>query len=223
MIDRARPKGAVMPSKWEKLACAPMMPVPDSFNLEACLPYGLTTEHIYRAMKDFTEFLGLINQKLYSKGIPRLETIIMTANFSSIVGEFLHMRIPHYCEGLVRNRYHNGHPDLLPAGRFPENSAQHASEGIEVKASRHQQGWQGHNPEDTWLMVFVFDSNKQSDDLSLVRPKPFVFREVLGARVTKQDWSFAGRKGQSRRTITASITRSGCDKMRQNWIYRSPE
>jgi len=71
-------------------------------------------------------------------------------------------------------------------------------------------------------MVFVFDSNKQSDDLNLVRPKPFAFREVLGARVAKQDWSFAGRKGESRRTITASITRSGYEKMRQNWIYTSP-
>ncbi|MBI4962597.1 MAG: hypothetical protein HY913_04910 [Desulfomonile tiedjei] len=199
------------------------MPLLEFFNSEASLPYGLTTGHIYRAMTDFVDFLGLINKKLYSRAIPRLESIVMAANFSSIVGEFLHMRIPYYCDGLVRNRYHNGHPDLLPAGRFPGNSAQHAAEGIEVKASRHQQGWQGHNPEDTWLMVFVFDSNKQADDLSLVRPKPFVFREVLGARVTQQDWSFAGRKGTSRRTITASITQSGYEKMRGNWIYRLPD
>jgi len=122
-----------MPSKWEKLACAPIIPLPDSFNPEAYLPYGLTTEHVYRAMRDFVEFLGLINKKLYSKGIPRLESIVMTANFSSIVGEFLHLRIPHYCAGLVRNRYHNGHPDLLPRDRFPNNSAQHAAEGMRLR------------------------------------------------------------------------------------------
>lgn len=33
------------------------------------------------------------------------------------------------------------------------------------------------------------------------------------------DWSFSGRKNQSRRTITASVTKTGFDKMTENWIY----
>ncbi|MBN4005529.1 hypothetical protein [Nostoc sp. LPT] len=112
---------------------------------------------ITRTSDDFVEFLGFINQQLYSKEIERLEVMMMPANFSSMVGEFMISNIPKYCSKLVKKQYHNGHPDLIPAGMFPKNSAQHSHIGIEVKASRYQSGWQGHNPEDTWLLVFVFD------------------------------------------------------------------
>jgi hypothetical protein len=103
---------------------------------------------------------------------------------------------------------------------FPGNSVQHASEGIEIKASRYGKGWQGHNEEDTWLMVFVYDSNRPRD--VMVNQRPFQFMGVLGARLVKADWLFAGRKETSRRTITASVTPAGYAKMNANWIYRVP-
>ena len=118
---------------------------------------------------------------------------------------------------LVKNQYHNGHPDLIPAGMFPKNSVQHSHVGIEVKASRYQSGWQGHNLEDTWLMVFVFDSNRPSDAVQGIQPKPFRFIKVVGASLTKNDWSFSGRSEISRRTITASVTKSGYQK--QIYLY----
>ncbi len=68
--------------------------------------------------------------------------MLMPANFSSIVGEFMNSGIPKHCPTLVKNQYHNGHPDLLPAGMFPDDAAQHAGEGIEVKGSRYLRGWQ---------------------------------------------------------------------------------
>jgi hypothetical protein len=104
-------------------------------------------------------------QPLATKGIQRLETLLMPANFSSIVSEFVIASIPKYCATLVKNRYHNGHPDLIPVNTFPDNRIQYAHEGIEVKASRYLRAWQGHNPEDVWLMVLVFESNRASDDL----------------------------------------------------------
>lgn len=173
-------------------------------------------------MTDFEDFLDFVNQQLHVKGMPRLESILMPANFSSIVGEFMAMSIPRYCRGLVKNRYHNGHPDLIPADRFPGNAVQHSREGIEIKASRYLQGWQGHNPEDSWLMVFVFDSNRPSDAAADVAPRPFRFLMVAGAQLSRDDWSFAGRTQASRRTITASVTRSGHEKMMTNWIYKIP-
>jgi len=99
-------------------------------------------------MEDFLDFLGFINQQLHIKGIPRLESFLMPANFSSIVGEFMNISIPKYCSTLVKNQYHNGHPDLIPRGMFPDDAVQHATEGLEIKGSRHTGGWQGHNPED---------------------------------------------------------------------------
>jgi len=209
-----------VPNTLEEMACQAVVPDSARFNPNAELPYSCNVEHIYLAMRDFAAFLGLINEQLFQRGLARLESFLMPANFSSIVGEFMHVSIPKYCKGLVKNRYHNGHPDLLPAQRFIKDSAQHASEGIEIKGSRYLRSWQGHNPEDTWLMVFVFDSNRPVDQDSSVAPRPFRFRMVLGAHLDKKDWLFAGRSATSRRTITASVTQSGYDKMVANWIYK---
>lgn len=123
----------------------------------------------------------------------------------------------------MKNQFHNGHPDLIPKGAHINDSVQHAEDGIEIKASRYRQGWQGHNPENTWLLVFVFDSNRPTDKAKGLLPRPFRFQLVAGAALTKEDWTFSGRSETSRRTITASVTRSGYDKMMANWIYRDSD
>src|SRR5260370_10632005 len=145
--------------------------------------------------------------------------MLMPANFSSLVGEFMTSTIPNHCFTLAKNQYHNGHPDMLPKGKFPGNALQHGTEGIEVKASRYDRGWQGHNPEDCWLMVFVFDSNRPVDAWRGVGPRPFRFKSIFLGQLTKKDWLFSGRSNTSRRTITASVTRSGFEKISANWIY----
>jgi hypothetical protein len=104
---------------------------------------------------------------------------------------------------------------------LPGDSVFHPPEGI--KASRHLSGWQGHNPEDVWLAVFVFDANSSRDVAQGVEPRPFRFLKVIGARLTKDDRQFSGRSDTSRRTITASVRRSGFEKMEANWIYRALE
>jgi hypothetical protein len=207
----------------ELAACAPEPVERAGFNPQTLLPHGLTVGQLHAAMSEFTNFLGFINTQLHSKEIERLETMLMPANFSSMVGEFMSSSIPKHCPTLVKNQYHNGHPDMIPKGRFPGDAVQHADEGIEIKGSRYLKGWQGHNPEDTWLMVFVFDSNRPVDAGKGVAPRPFKFVMVLGARLTKEDWLFAGRSETSRRTITASVTRTGYEKMMANWIYKAPD
>lgn len=207
----------------EASACIPNPINSDCFNPVCVLPYGLTIEHVRQAMNDFVDFLGFINQQLREKGIPRLESFLMPANFSSIVGEFTNISIPKYCSSLVKNQYHNGHPDLVPNGMFPNNAIQYSGEGIEIKASRHASGWQGHNPEAIWLMVFHFDSNTASDVQREIAPRPFQFKGVYTARLEKEDWNFSGRSAASRRTITASVNRNGTQKMRANWVYQLGE
>ena len=211
-----------MNSGLELAACKPLLVHHSGFNSKAEIPYGCSTDHIRMAMTDFIDFLGFINQQLHTKQIERLEVMLMPANFSSIVGEFMSSNIPKYCSSIVKNKYHNGHPDLVPVGRFPEDAIQHADEGIEIKGSRYLRGWQGHNPESTWLMVFMFDSNRPVDSTKSINPKPFRFVAVFGAQLTKDDWQFSGRSETSRRTITASVAKSGYEKMLENWIYRDP-
>lgn len=200
----------------EKQACIPQPLNPNGFNPYAEIPYGVKPEHIRSAMEDFLDFIGFIDQQLNAKGLARFEKMLMPANFSSIVGEFMSGTIPKYAPSIIKNKYHNGHPDLIPAGVFANDSVLHADKGIEIKASRYLRGWQGHNPEEIWLMVFVFDSNRPQD----AELKPFKFIKVVGAQLTKDDWLFSGRSSTSRRTITASVTESGYEKMMANWIYK---
>lgn len=206
----------------ERQACQPERVRMEHFNPYAQLSFGLTTEHLCSAMNEFVDFIGFIDQQLATRQIPRLESFLMQANFSSIVGEFMNTAIPKYCGGLVKNNYHNGHPDLIPANTYPGNSIQHCTTGIEIKGSRHLRGWQGHNAEDAWLMVFCFDSSRPVDDAAGIPPKPFRFLKVCGAQLEKSDWNFSGRSETSRRTITASVNKSGYDKMMANWIYMDP-
>ena len=205
-----------MSSTTEQMACTPLPLSSNGFNSSAVLPYGLEVAHVQSAMQDFLDFVSFVNNQLYTKTIPRLESMLMSANFSSIVGEFMSSAIPKYCNTLTKNRHHNGHPDLVPVSFYKDNDVLHGPEGVEIKASRYTRGWQGHNPEDVWLMVFVFDSNRTKDTV----PRQFKFISVAGAKLDKSDWSFSGRSGESRRTITASVIPSGFIKMSTNWIYR---
>lgn len=206
----------------EFTACNPQPVQIQHFNPAVTLPHGLSIEHVCAAMNDFVSFIQMVNVRLHESGTQRFESMLMPANFSSIVGEFMSAGIPKHCAGLVKNNYHNGHPDMLPAGRFPNDSVQYCHEGVEIKASRYLKSWQGHNPEKIWLMVFMFDSNRPVDASKGIGPKPFKFLRVVGAQLEEADWLYAGRSETSRRTITASVTETGYRKLMQNWIYNDP-
>lgn len=210
------------PEQLEEAACKPAPVELAHFNPRAVIPHGVTTAHICASMNEFISFIRMVNERMYENGTPRFESMLMPANFSSIVGEFMSAGIPKHCSTIVKNHYHNGHPDMIPKGRFPGDSVQHAQEGIEVKGSRYLKAWQGHNPENTWLMVFMFDSNRPVDASQGIAPKPFRFLRVVGAQLTEDDWQFAGRSETSRRTITAAVKDSGYRKMMANWIYNAP-
>lgn len=207
----------------EQAACDPTPVHLAHFNPQARIPHGVTPAHICAAMNEFIGFIRMVNQRMHENGMARFESILMPANFSSIVGEFMSAGIPKQCATIIKNQYHNGHPDMVPSGRFPGDAVQHAQEGIEIKGSRYLKGWQGHNPETTWLMVFMFDSNRPVDASTGIAPKPFRFLRVVGAQLDESDWQFAGRSETSRRTITAAVKDSGYRKLMANWIYNAPD
>jgi hypothetical protein len=208
-----------MTAELELAACTPCLVDPSKFNPKAKVPYGLTTEQIRAAMEEFVDFLGFLNQQLNGRGLSRMESIMMPANFSSLVGEFVIANIPRHFNRLVKNTHHNGHPDLVPQGHYPGDAAQHGADGIEVKGSRYSRGWQGHNAEECWLMALVYDSNRPVDKAKEVPPRPFRFKAVYLGALSKSDWKFSGRSETSRRTITASVTEGGRKKMVENWVY----
>lgn len=187
-------------------------------NRNASLPYGLQVAEVEVAVAETYRLLNGLNDYLVGAGFHSLEDLLLGNSFSGIISEFLVKNMARASAVLEANLKVGGHPDLLPKGHYSSNLVLKGSEGIEVKSSVQRGGWQGHNPEECWLMVFRYAVGDQEDGTKL----PFTFVEVLCAKVEKSDWTFSGRKGDSRRTPTASLKASGVEKLRRNFLYRIP-
>ena len=192
---------------------------PKYVNPKVKLPYDLTVDEVTKAVSETYRLFNGVNDFLTTSGFRPLEELLLGNSLSGILSEFLVKNIASASHSLVANMKVGGHPDLLPKGHYSSNLILKGKEGIEVKSSIQRGGWQGHNPEKCWLMVFRYVVGKQ-DDRQVV---PLKFVEILCAKLTKRDWSFSGRKGASRRTPTASVATSGVEKLRSNFLYRLPE
>jgi hypothetical protein len=207
----------------EVAACTPSPVRPEWANPAMELPFVCAAEQILAAMQEFVEFLGAVNLLQRSRNAQRLESILAPATFSAMVSDFLVGSIPRYCPTLVKNCHHNGHPDLVPPGRYPGDAILRGSEGIEVKSSRYRSGWQGHNKENCWLLVFMYEGSRPSDHARGRAPTPFQFVMAAGAPVVSDDWSEQKRGEGSRRTPTAGVIKTGSEKVKANWIYKRPD
>ncbi len=187
-------------------------------NRRVVLPYNLRVEEVEKAVVETYRLFHGINDFLESSGFRPLEELLLGNSLSGIISEFLVKNIARASETLEANMKIGGHPDLLPKGHYSSNLVLKGDEGIEVKSSIQKGGWQGHNPEKCWLLVFRYAIGEQDNGESL----PLTFVEILCAKLERSDWSFSGRKGASRRTPTASITASGVEKLRSNFLYRLP-
>jgi hypothetical protein len=182
------------------------------------LPYDLKVGEVQQAVARTYRLLNGLNEYLVQDGFRPLEELLLGNSLSGIISEFLVKNIANTATTLEANEKVGGHPDLLPTKHYPSHTVLKGEEGIEVKCSIQSGGWQGHNPEDCWLMLFRYVVGKQSDGVVM----PLTFVEILCAKITKADWFFSGRKGDSRRTPTASITTTGVEKLRDNFLYRLP-
>ncbi len=195
--------------------------IDDYFNKYVNLPYDLKVEEVREAMQEIYGLLHDINRILFERSRSRLEDTILGNSLSGIISELLVKLIADKSSGLIRNEKVGGHPDLLPVGYYDSFEVLHGNYGIEIKSSIQKGGWQGHNPENAWIMVFRYQVDTVT--LPIINRTPTKFVQVLIAELKKEDWSFSGRRGASRRTPTASITRTGMHKLRSNPVYQEPE
>lgn len=193
---------------------------PRGFKHDLDLPYGLRAAEVRAAIEDIYDFLHNVNRFLTEKGWDRLEETLMAATFSGMVSELVVQSMSKQSASLIRNQYHNGRPDLLPKEHYPNDAVLRGDEGVEVKASRYDSGWQGHNVESGWIMIFQYQVDLESEPVE--EREPTKFQRVLIAQLDEEDWSFSGRGAGSRRTITASILRSGMRKLLANPLYLDP-
>ncbi len=190
-------------------------------NPYARLPYSLTASEVIQAMQSTYDFLHDINVFLVGRAYPRLEDMFLGNSFAGLLSEVLVKNLGDASQTLTPNLKVGGFPDLIGRNQYPKNAVLRADEGIEIKASKQRGGWQGHNPERGWYIIFRHQIDVESEAAQERFATYFV--QVLAAELEQSDWSFSGRVGQSRRTITASVTKGGMHKLRSNPIYQHPD
>lgn len=192
------------------------------FNPDAELPYGVTPEEVKQAIIDFYEFYQSMNEFLYNDGYGRIEYILRANNaLSDFVGDIVTQNLGETSAVLVKNQKPDGFPDLIPPAKYEDLAVHHGAHGIETKCSKQSGGWQAHNNEEGWFIVFRYDRGDPEDSPEDMAPLRFV--QVLATSLDEDDWSHSGRSEESRRTITSSIVASGMHKLRSNPIYEDPD
>lgn len=227
--DRAKqPQSAALPHA-EALCHDPPMPLfveratlhPKGFSETVVLPYDLRASEVKAAIDDIYDFLYNINRFLTDRGWNRLEETLSAATFSGVMSELVVEGVSKRSATVIKNQYHNGRPDLVPRGFYGADGCLRGNDGIEVKASRWSNGWQGHNVEDGWIMICQYYIDKDTHPIE--NRSPTKIDRIMCARLDESDWSFSGRKEGSRRTPTASIKRSGVLKLAGNAVYLDPD
>lgn len=199
----------------------------DWFNPRAELPYGVEPGEVKTAIDEFYDFYGDLNEFLLREDHGRIETLLRANNaLSDFVGNIATEELAQASDALIMNQKQDGFPDVLPKDNAEYEDERyrvhHGDEGIETKCSKSNGGWQAHNNEEAWFVVFRYEREEpEVEDITEMEPIQFV--QVLAANLTEDDWSHSGRGDESRRTITSSIIGSGMFKLRSNPIYESPD
>jgi hypothetical protein len=187
------------------------------FNKAANLPYQLRLRDFEMAMQDIYDFLHDVNDFLLRKGLRRIDDMLRPAILSGVVSDMITVSLAKHSRTLTENCYFNGHPDLVMQGVYPNNAVRAGQEGVEVKTTRKSGGAvDTHGARDQWMCVFVYDVDTETEPAQDRRP--LTFTEVYLGRVTVEDFRRNPRGELG--TRTATLHKSGIQKLRSNWIYR---
>lgn len=195
---------------------AKAVPDPAGLNKGAELPYQLRFADFELAMQDVYDLLSDINNALLSKDLRRLEETVRPAIFSGILSDAITASVARHSRVLIPNQFHNGHPDLIPEGRYALNRVAAGEDGVEIKATRGSGAVDTHGARAAWLCVFRYQVDSRTEPE--VDRSPTKFTEILLARLEVEDYRRNPRGELG--TRTASPNRAGLAKLRENWIYR---
>lgn len=191
-------------------------PERDKFNPNAALPYELRLGDFELAMQDVYDLLFDINERLVSRDISRLEDMVRSAIFSGVLSDALSASVARHSRVLVLNGFHNGHPDLIPRGRYRNDSVAAGEDGVEIKATKGTGGVDTHGARDAWLCLFRYRVDSATEPAADRQPTRIT--EILLARLPVDDFRRNPRGELG--TRTASPNKGGLAKLRQNWVYR---
>lgn len=187
------------------------------FNHARNLPFALRIKDFEIAMQDIYDFFYDVNTYLTDKGLQRLDDMLRPAIMSGILSDMLTASLAKHSRTLTENQYHNGHPDLIVQGIYPDNAVKSGSEGVEVKTTRKAGGAvDTHGARDQWMCVFVYQVDTKSEP---ARDRaPMSFTEVYLGQVTLADFRKNPRSELG--TRTATLHKDGIRRFRESWVYR---
>lgn len=190
------------------------------FNPAAVLPYNLRAADFEMAMRDVYDFLHDTNQFLVGKGLPRLDDTLRPANMSGFLSDMLTDSMAKHARNMARNAYHNGHPDLLVGGVYPNNSVKSGTDGVEIKATTKKGGAvDTHGARDQNMCVFVYRVDRDQNK-AVVDREPLEFFQIFLFGVTVAD--FRNNPRGTLGTRTSTLHKAGIAKLRNNWVYKQP-
>ena len=133
------------------------VPDPSKFNTAIELPFQLCVEDIRSAMQDVYDFFFDVNAHLTGKHLDRLDDMLRKANMSGMLSDMLTASLARHSRSLVVNEYHNGHPDLIVRGQYPNNRERAGEHGVEVKTTLKSGGAvDTHGARNQWLCIRLF-------------------------------------------------------------------
>ena len=191
-------------------------PDASKFNPAIELPYQLRREDFALVMQDVYDFLFDVNSHLFNKGIKRLDDMLRPAAMSGLISDMIPASMARHSRTLVENKYHNGHPDLIVNGRYPDDSVRAGREGGEIKSTRKRGGAvDTHGAREQWMCVFVYRVDGETQPAA--DRAAMKFSEVYLGYVSIEDFRKNPRGELG--TRTATLNREGIRKLRRSWVY----
>ena len=189
------------------------------FNRDISLPYSLRLDDFGSTMRDIYDFFFDVNGFLVDRGLGRLEDLVRRAILSGVLSELVTASLARHSRSLTVNRQHNGHPDLVKRGTYPNDSVKSGSEGVEIKTTVKKGGAvDTHGARDQWFCVFVYQVDDKSEPVT--SREPLKFSEVYLAEVSVGDFRKNPRSELG--TRTATLDADGVKKLRRGWVYLDP-
>lgn len=188
----------------------------DKFNPAPVLPYNLRTLDFQSAMQDVYDFFYDVNVHFRDRSLPRLDDMLRPAICSGVISDMLTESLAKHSRSLTVNAYHNGHPDLVVRGVYPDDRVKSGTEGVEIKSTRKRGGAvDTHGGRKQWMCVFVYEVDVTTQPATA--RDPMRFSEVYLGEVDPDDFRRNERGDLGTRTST--LDRDGIAKLRANWVY----
>lgn len=179
------------------------------------MPYGLKEKDFVNAMESIYEFFHSVNCLQVRRGLEWIEFTVRPAAVSNIISDMCAGALAKYSNGLVENKQHNGHPDLIPFGTYPNDKVKAGSEGVEIKSTRRTVA-DTHGARAGWVCQFNYQVDPEP---LLAERKPTAITHVYLAKVTLKDFRRNERKTE-RGTHTSTLHKGGLKVLRDGLVYK---